>query len=153
MKTENPITIEAASELTDEVLSKLIALENQIFEKPMTAEDFIAESRGKKGLQILIARDGEELCGYKLGFEYYSDIFFSMTGGVVPGYRRKGVATALMERQHHLAREAGYFYVRTHTKNKYRDMLLLNIKSGFQITGVYKSLKEAHQGIVLEKAF
>jgi len=75
-----------------------------------------------------------------------------MSGGVVPRWRRRGIATTLMVRQHELAKNAGYSYIRTHTKNKYREMLLLNIRSGFQITGVYKSLKEVHLGVVLEKA-
>jgi predicted GNAT superfamily acetyltransferase len=152
VKTETPINIASSSELTETVISQLVALEEKIFERPMTAEDLIAECGGKKGLQILIAHHADELVGYKLGFEYYSDVFFSMSGGVVPRWRRKGIATALMVRQHDLAKNAGYSFIRTHTKNKYREMLLLNIRSGFQITGVYKSLKEVHLGVVLEKA-
>lgn len=46
----------------------------------------------------------------------------------------------------------GYSYVRTHTKNKYREMLVLNIKSGFDVTGVYKNLGDEQHGIILEKS-
>ena len=46
----------------------------------------------------------------------------------------------------------GFAYVRTSTKNKYREMLLLNIKAGFDVVGVQKKLKEAEQSILLEKA-
>lgn len=41
--------------------------------------------------------------------------------------------------------------LRTQTKNKYRDMLVLNIRAGFDVTGVYKKLREKHHGIILEK--
>lgn len=53
--------------------------------------------------------------------------------------------------QHRAIKELGYTYVRTSTKNKYREMLLLNIKSGFDIMGTEKKLREAQQSILLEK--
>ena len=95
--------------------------------------------------------NGNETCGYKIGYEYSSNTFFSWSGGVSPKSRKLGIASALMKRQHKEALDLGYQYVRTHTKNKYREMLVLNIRSGFDVTGVYKSLQEAQQGIILEK--
>ena len=45
----------------------------------------------------------------------------------------------------------GYACVMTRTKNKYRDMLVLNIRLGFDLTGIYKALGEQDQGIILKK--
>ena len=143
--------IESTKELTTQILDQIVALENRIFDKPLSPDELLVELPNKKGLLILIAFDGNEACGYKVGFEYYSDTFFSWGGGVLSSHRKKGIAKELMALQHQKAKEAGYSYIRTHTKNKYREMLVLNIKSGFDVTGVYKSLKEMNPGIILEK--
>jgi GNAT superfamily N-acetyltransferase len=100
---------------------------------------------------VIVAFQDSRPCGYKAGFEYSSNTFFSWSGGVIPDCRKHGLGSTLIAKQHQAAKELGYSYVRTHTKNKYREMLILNIKSGFEITGVYKSLQESHQGIILEK--
>ena len=50
-----------------------------------------------------------------------------------------------------LVKESRYKYIRTHTKNKYRDMLLLNIKHGFDVIGVQTKLKDTEPTIILEK--
>jgi GNAT superfamily N-acetyltransferase len=112
---------------------------------------FATELRGKRNLLVLVAARGGTICGYKLGFEHASNVFFSWSGGVLPEFRRQGVASRLMAEQHRIAKSLGYSYVRTHTKNKYRDMLVLNIKSGFDVTGVYKNMSEKMHGIILEK--
>ena len=144
--------IQQFSELSETLLNHLVALEANIFENPLTGDVFVAELNGKKNLLVLVAFQDSKPCGYKIGFEYSSNTFFSWSGGVIPDCRKCGLGRTLIERQHQAAKELGYSYVRTHTKNKYREMLILNIKSGFEITGVYKSLQEAHQGIILEKA-
>jgi hypothetical protein len=56
-----------------------------------------------------------------------------------------------MMKQHQLLKEMEYKYVRTHTKNRYRDMLLLNIKNGFDVIGVQKKVKDTEHSIILEK--
>jgi GNAT superfamily N-acetyltransferase len=71
---------------------------------------------------------------------------------VLPTHRKQGIATDLMREQHRLAKELGYAYVRTRTKNKYREMLVLNIKNGFDVTGVYKEMSAKMHGIILEKS-
>lgn len=140
------------AELSESLLNHLVTLEASIFEKPLTSDIFSAELGGKKNLLVLVAFQDTQPCGYKIGFEYSSNTFFSWSGGVLPDCRKCGLGGALIAKQHQVAKELGYSYVRTHTKNKYREMLILNIKSGFEVTGIYKSIQEAHQGIILEKA-
>lgn len=140
-------------ELTDLVLGLLIQLETKIFDEPLTREILERELMTRPNLSILVGYLNDEPCGYKIGFEYHSDheYFYSWNGGVIPEARRKGVARKLMAKQHENARVKGFKYIRTQTKNKYRSMLLLNIEEGFDVTGVYKKLREKHHGIILEK--
>jgi GNAT superfamily N-acetyltransferase len=140
------------TELSEILVKQLVIIEANIFDKPLTSDIFWAELNGKNNLLVLVAFQDERPCGYKIGFGYSSNTFFSWSGGILPDCRKRGLGSALMAKQHQVAKELGYSYVRTHTKNKYCEMLILNLRSGFEITGVYKSLQEAHQGIILEKA-
>lgn len=56
----------------------------------------------------------------------------------------------LMRRQHEWCRSHGYRVIRTHTKNKWRDMLILNIRHGFDVIGTYTDEK-GEPKIILEK--
>ena len=147
------LKIQEFTELTEPTMATLLQLETGIFAEPLTHEILDRELKAKTSLCILISYYDNEPVGYKIGFEYASDheYFYSWNGGVLPAYRRQGIAQQLMKRQHEIAKAKGYKFIRTQTKNKYRDMLILNIRSGFDVTGVYKKLREKHHGIILEK--
>ncbi len=146
------IEIKVFKEINDHLLDILEHLENGIFDKPYSREKLKREASVKNNLLILIAFDGSEKpCAYKAGFEISARIFYSWIGGVLPQYRGKGIAKALIEKQHSLIPSMGHKYVRTFTENKYRDMLILNLKSGFDIIGVYKTEHDEKQTIMLEK--
>ncbi|CAH0346701.1 hypothetical protein BCI9360_03046 [Bacillus sp. CECT 9360] len=55
-----------------------------------------------------------------------------------------------MEKQHQYLKEIGYKVVQTKTMNKWRGMLILNIKSGFNVIDTYTDEKGLHK-IILEK--
>jgi hypothetical protein len=55
-----------------------------------------------------------------------------------------------MKRQHSRCATRGYKIVQTKTKNSFKPMLILNIKSGFDITAVYRDSRNELK-IVLEK--
>jgi len=61
-----------------------------------------------------------------------------------------GVASELMEKQHNYLIEKGYTIVQTKTMNKWRSMLILNIKSGFDVIDTYTDENGRHK-IILEK--
>lgn len=109
------------------------------------------EASVKNNLLILIAYQDGVACGYKAGFEQTARIFYSWIGGVHPKFRKLGIAKSLLEKQHSLIKEMDYECVRTHTENAYRNMLILNIKCGFDIIGVFKSDHYEKQTIMLEK--
>ncbi|HET6340481.1 MAG TPA: GNAT family N-acetyltransferase [Polyangiales bacterium] len=145
------MTFREYTELDEALLQILEDLDRLTFPEPLTKTAFAAELRNRRNLRVLLAVCGDITCGYKIGFEESSKVFFSWSGGVLPDFRKHGIASRLLTEQHRLAKQLGYSYVRTHTKNKYRDMLVLNLKSGFEVTGVYKNLGEKAQGIILEK--
>lgn len=55
-----------------------------------------------------------------------------------------------MKKQHHYLRETGYKVVQTKTMNKWRGMLVLNIKSGFDVVATCTGENGLHK-IILEK--
>ncbi|AVR01076.1 GNAT family N-acetyltransferase [Oceanobacillus iheyensis] len=105
---------------------------------------------GKPPLVIVTAMDGERVIGYKIGYALDNSTFYSWLGGVNPRYRNHGIASALMEKQHHYLKERGYKVVQTKTMNRWRGMLVLNIKNGFDVLATYTDEKGFHK-IILEK--
>lgn len=86
---------------------------------------------------LVVARDGDTAVGFKIGFRR-GRMFNSSYGGVLPAYRGMGIARRLMRAQHdslaRLLRDGGV--IRTSTANRFRPMLMLNLREGFVVTGV-----------------
>lgn len=57
---------------------------------------------------ILIAKINDEAVGYKVGYELSSGSFYSWLGGVLPQFRKLGIATKLREYQESWAKSSGY---------------------------------------------
>ena len=103
------------------------------------------------GLHLLLARnDGGQPVGFKLGYRERPGRFYSWLGGVLPEYRGQGLARLLMDRQHAYCRDQGYRFIRTQTRNRWRQMLILNLKAGFDVIGTQTNRK-GEVIIVLEK--
>lgn len=100
-----------------------------------TDEDFLERVNEKADLTVLLAYDDEELVGFKIGHYLSKGIYRSWLGGVVQNHRGKGIAKALLERQHLICIEKGYSQIQTQTNGKNTSMLILNLKEGFHIFG------------------
>lgn len=84
----------------------------------------------------VLAHGGDgSMTGFKLGYRRGDSLFYSWLGAVHPLARRQGLASALMARQHGWAAAAGYSHVETRTRAENTAMIVLNLKSGFVITG------------------
>jgi GNAT superfamily N-acetyltransferase len=101
-------------------------------------------------LYVWLAKEGDTTVGFKIGYELKSGKYYSWLGGVHPDYRGNGIAGRLMEIQHDWCKANGYKTVQTKTKNFWRNMLILNIKSGFDIIGTYTD-SFGEPKIILEK--
>ncbi|WP_409271355.1 GNAT family N-acetyltransferase [Neobacillus sp. SCS-31] len=113
-------------------------------------DDLLTKMHGMPKLLFNLALDGQKLVGYKIGFELDETKFYSWLGGVHPAHRNHGIASTLMYQQHHYLKQNGYTSVQTKTMNKWRGMLILNIKSGFNIIKTYTDKNGRHK-IILEK--
>ena len=84
---------------------------------------------------ILTAYDDHNPIAFKIGYQRYSDgSFYSWMGGVLPYYRRKGIANNLADHQEIWAKKNGYNSIRIQTREKHIAMLALAINRGFLIT-------------------
>lgn len=130
-----------------EVLDRILSLHAGIFGESGQLESKMAV---KPKLLVVVAACQDEVIGYKMGYELEEGKFYSWLGGVDEEFRGKGIASRLMEMQHEYIKRRGYIVVRTKTMNKWRDMLILNIKHGFDVMETYIDEKGMHK-IILEK--
>jgi predicted GNAT superfamily acetyltransferase len=91
------------------------------------------------------------LAGFKLGYRRGTALFYSWLGGVHPDARRQGVAAELMRLQHAQAKSRGFTTVETRTRVANNAMLILNLKSGFQIHG-FEVDPSGHKVVIQRKA-
>lgn len=109
-----------------------------------------ARLQDRPNFLMLLALEDDEVVGFKIGYEVEDGIFYSWLGGVDPQHRRKGIAMDLMERQHEELTKLGYEAVRTYSRNERKEMLIVNLKAGFNIVDTFTDHKGRHK-IVLEK--
>lgn len=131
-----------------DVLNGILKLHKGIFG---TSDDLINKMLSKPQLLVITAMDGNKVIGYKIGYAIDCNKFYSWLGGVDMEYRKHGIASKLMEKQHQYLKDIGYEVVQTKTMNKWRSMLVLNIKNGFDVIDTYTDEKGLHK-IVLEKS-
>lgn len=129
------------------ILEGILDVHRVIFDP---TDGFIEKLQNKPQLLFSVAFKGSKVIGYKIGYELTTEKFYSWLGGVHPDYRHLGVASMLMKIQHRYLKDSGYKTVQTKTLNKWRNMLILNIKCGFDITGTYTD-RHGKLKIVLEK--
>lgn len=129
----------------------MLELHGSIFTS-QSPESIQEELLWKSKILIVLACDNEKVVGYKIGYEDRKERFYSWLGGVYPDYRGMGIATKLLRLQHEWSENQGYSVVRTQTKNRWRDMLVLNIKQGFDIVGTFTD-ERGEPKIILEKRF
>ena len=130
-----------------DVLDGILELHKDIFG---TSDDLMNKMRSKPQLLVITAMDENKVIGYKIGYALDSKKFYSWLGGVETNFRKYGIASRLMEMQHQYLKENGYNVVQTKTMNKWRNMLVLNIKNGFDVIDTYIDEKGLHK-IILEK--
>jgi GNAT superfamily N-acetyltransferase len=124
----------------------ILELNNLIFEARETAID----PPVIKNLQAWLAYSGDQVIGYKVGYELKPGKYYSWIGGVHPNFRNEGIAGVLMMQQHEWCKLNGYQTIQTKTKNKWKSMLILNLKNGFDVIGTYTDSK-GEPKIILEK--
>ena len=72
-------------------------------------------------------------------------------GGVLPEYRKQGIAEMLADYQENWARENGYTTIRLNTREKHKAMQAFSLKRGFVITEKIAKIPEQESRIWMEK--
>lgn len=130
---------------------QLLLKEIPEFQEQVEAEEFSKRLNQKKNL-ILIAFYRNRPVGFKLGYDRYQDgSFYSWLGGVIPEFRRQGIAGLLARNQEKWAVAEGFRSIRIKTRNKFKGMLIFLLKTGFQITSLVPSEDISESRIELEK--
>lgn len=89
---------------------------------------------------------------FKVGYERATDgSFYSWLGGVLPPFRRQGLAQRLAAAMEAWAAGAGYSCLRFKTRNRHREMLHFALRQGFDIVGVDPHPDRTEHRIWLEK--
>jgi len=120
-------------------------------------EDAYPKSEYKKRLKavkhlILTAYMNNKPIGFKIGYETPTrQNFYSWMGGVLPKYRKMGVAKKLIEYQEQWAIKAGYQRISVKTRNKYTAMIKLLEKYGFIQIGIIPLTPDEETRILYEK--
>jgi len=130
-----------------EIIAGILELHESIFKDSKT---LVGKIKSKQKVLINVALDESTVIGYKIGYELEPRMYYSWYGAVHEKYRGKGIATSLMEQQHRFLVESGYEIVQTKTRNKWRGMLILNIKTGFDVLETFTDDEGIHR-IILEK--
>lgn len=96
--------------------------------------DYYQGKIANKESLILIAMLGDKMVGCKVGYQKHQDnSFYSWLGGVLPQYRKKGVAKSLAREMEAWAYKKGYTKIRFKTLNRHKEMLVFALSNGFDI--------------------
>ena len=131
-------------------LEELLTLYTSVFNDAIT-EFFLERIQTKEKVFSIIAYYNNNPVGFKIGYQYNTNTFYSWVGGVLPQYRKKGIASNLAKLQENWALQNGFKKLRTKSMNKFKPMLILNLKNGFDIIQVYTNEK-GQTKIVFEKS-
>ncbi|WP_272150423.1 GNAT family N-acetyltransferase [Tenacibaculum aiptasiae] len=130
-------------------LEELLTLYTSVFNDAIT-EFFLERIQTKEKVFSIIAYYNNNPVGFKIGYQYNTNTFYSWVGGVLPQYRKKGIASNLAKLQENWALQNGFKKLRTKSMNKFKPMLILNLKNGLDIIQVYTNEK-GQTKIVFEK--
>jgi GNAT superfamily N-acetyltransferase len=135
-----------------EDLPEIVRLYNQIFRPGRTLESFRRRYMGRYNVLQLVARIGDLPVGFFLGFELKPTVFFAWFYGVLPEFRRQGIASQLMDAVHSWAEQNGYESIRFECHNQHRPMLHLAIAKEYDIVGMRWDPDRGANLVIFEKS-
>lgn len=84
---------------------------------------------------VILARSGDLIVGFKIGYAVGSKKFYSWLGGVLPQFRQQGIAHEMTVIQHAAAARRGFRSLETVTGHDNLPMIRTNQKAGFRECG------------------
>ncbi len=132
-------------------LPLICELYNEIFRPARDVSSFRRRLAGRQNILLLIAQIERRPVGFSLGIELKPNVFFAWLIGVLPDYRRAGVATQLVEAESAWAEEHGYQYLRMECHNAHRPVLMMAIQLGFNVVGLRWDADRSDNLVIFEK--
>jgi GNAT superfamily N-acetyltransferase len=126
-------------------------LYNKIFRPGRDTEGFRRRFRGRYNVLMLVARLDDRPVGFFIGFELKPGVFFAWFYGVIPEYRRQGIASQLIDAVHSWAKQNEYDSIRFECHNQHRPMLHLAIALGYDIVGIRWDPDRGDNLVIFEK--
>lgn len=134
-----------------EEIPLIAELYSQLFRPTHKPEFFRRRFLGRYNILMLVASIDERPVGFFIGFELKPSVFFSWLYGVLPDYRRTGVASQLMEAVHAWVQEQEYVSIRFECHNQHRPMLHMAIAQGYDIVGIRWDQDRGENLVIFEK--
>lgn len=141
----------ADAEVPAAALAQLRELYRAGFGQELDETKFRGRLGAHRRVLLVSAYEADRLVGFKLGFAQSEKLFYSWIGAVDPQYRGLGLASALMEHQHRWCTEQGFSEIETRTHNRFAEMLRLNLKFGFRISGLLQDAADDPKIILRKK--
>ena len=103
------------------------------FKSPYKIEEYKKRCAGK--YLVLIAEIDNQSVGFKIGYDRFNNgSFYSWMGGVLPKFRRMGVAYSLANFQEKWAAKNEFSSILLKTRQKHDGMIAFSLNRGFIIT-------------------
>jgi ribosomal protein S18 acetylase RimI-like enzyme len=121
------------------------------FDSPYEINEYKKRCCGTHHL-TLIANMNKIPVGFKIGYDRYKDgSFYSWMGGVIPNFRKNGVARQLANCQESWAIDNSYSYIQMKTRKKHKSMIKFLLKRGFLIKDKIPVENILETRIIMEK--
>lgn len=130
-------------------LNEILTVYKSVFED-YNIDFFNDRIHQKEDLLTLLCYHQKQLIGFKIGYKYNASTFYSWVGGVLPDYRKNGIGKQLSQLQEQVIKRKGYNTLRTKSMNRFKPMMILNLKNGFDIKSIYTN-ETGQTKIVFEK--
>jgi len=124
---------------------------NQIYRPGRDADFFNRRFRGRFNILILLATLDELPVGFFVGFELKPNVFFSWLYGVLPEFRRQGIASQVMDAVHEWTTAHDYAVIRFECHNQHRPMLHLAISQEYDVVGLRWDADRGQNLLIFEK--
>lgn len=97
-------------------------------------EERIINTFDREDLMILLVMIEREPVGFKVGYRENRFVYYSAKGGVLPEYRRQGLARKMLYEMMSRARERGYIRFAYDTfPNHNAGMTIMGLQEGFRV--------------------
>jgi GNAT superfamily N-acetyltransferase len=131
-------------------LPLIVDLFNAVFRPARERAFFERRLQGRLNPLILLAQVDGRPVGFAIGYENKPRTFYCWLIGVLPDFRRAGIASQLMEAMAAWAREHEYHVIRFECFNSQRPMLHVAISQDYDIVGLRFDSDSGQNLIILE---